>query len=164
MRKKTADELLKSGNRAAAKKRRAQESSSVYGLPARPPCLPRASRNAWNSIVEEYRDRLHKSDTELVMQLVNAKAEQYRGAGERKESARGTVKQIEAQLSSRKPVEVPKQKVSQEQQQESEQNLPDVSLQDFLAATQQCRDTFSERLIAGQTMMLVPEDYYANRS
>ena len=164
MKKKTAAELLKSGNRALAKKRSAQEKLSGAGLPARPQGLPLAARRSWNKTVEKYRNVLLKSDGPLLMQLVNAKAEVYRGAGERKESARGTVKQIEAQLSSRKPVEVPKQKVSQEQQQESEQNLPDVSLQDFLAATQQCRDTFSERLIAGQTMMLVPEDYYANRS
>ncbi len=147
MRRKTADELMKAGNKAAARRRRAEESARGAGEPVRSAGLARATRNAWNSIVKEYRNVLLKSDAELLLELIAARAEVYRGAGERKETARIRVKEIEAKLSSRKPVEIPEPKIEQDSAPSA------VSLADFIAACAQARASFSERLTPASTIM-----------
>lgn len=150
MRRKTAQELLKTGNHAAARRRKVQEASEGFGAPIRPQGMGWATRRAWNALEKEYQNVLQKSDGPLLQELIAARAEIYRGAGERKEAARIRAKEIESQLASRKPVEIPEQTVEQE----SEQKTASISLRDFLAATQQARDTFAARLVPDQTMMM----------
>jgi phage terminase large subunit-like protein len=150
MKRKTAAELLKSGNRAAAKKRRAEEALEGSGEPVRPQGLAPATRKSWRKLVKEYASVLLKSDGDLLLELVNARAEQYTGAVSRRESARKRVAEIEAVLADRKPVA----KVEQVPAQECEQESCTISLSDFLEATARQRATFAQRLVPGQTIML----------
>lgn len=149
MRRKTAQELEQAGNRAAARRRRTLEAASGHGEPTRPPGLPPATRRTWNKLVEELRPVLLKSDGPLLRELIQARADVYNAAGERKESARVRVKEIEADFASRKPAPVDEQEPTQEPAKKSDS----ISFAEFLAATQRARDTFPARLVPGQTMM-----------
>jgi len=148
--RKTSAELEKSGNRAAAKRRRAQEALEGAGAPVRPQGLPFATRRSWNKLLKEYAAVLTKSDGGLLLELVNARAEQYTGAVSRRESARKRVAEIEAVLSGRTPVK----KVALVAAPESEPESCTISLQEFLAATARQRATFAERLVPTQTLTL----------
>ena len=150
MKRKTSQELEKSGNRAAAKRRRAQEALEGSGVPARPQGLPFATRRAWNKLVDEYAAILLKSDGGILLELVNARAEQYTGAVSRRESARKRAQEIEAVFAGRTPVA----NVEQVPEQESVSEPCTISLSDFLASTAQQRATFAQRLVPGQTIML----------
>ncbi len=138
MRKKTAKELKLSGNLIAARQRATEETQSGYGEPLRPAGLPRNARRAWNRMLERYSAVLLRSDSEILLELIDS------GTGRRR------AKQIESIFAARKPAP----KVEQEPEHNVEHEPEQISLQDFLASTNRARDTFSERLIAGQTMML----------
>ena len=148
--RKSSAELDKSGNRAAAKRRRAQEALEGAGEPVRPQGLERSTRNAWNKLLKEYAPVLLKSDGGLLLELITARAEQYTGAASRHEAAAKRVREIEAVLAGRKPV----QRTAAEPAQPCEQEPVEISLQEFLTATAQQRATFSKRLIPSQTLLL----------
>jgi phage terminase large subunit-like protein len=150
MKRKTAQELEQAGNRAAARRRRAQEATEGPGVPLRPPGLPRAARNAWNKLVEELRPVLLKSDGALLRELIQARADLYHAAGDRKEAARLRVKEIEAEFSRRKPALL----IQDKQELLIEEKADHISLADFLAATARARATFAARLVPKQTLML----------
>ena len=58
------------------------------GAPPRPKALSRATRNAWNGLIEELAGRLYQDDADLLLELIQCRADQYKGAGERKEAGR----------------------------------------------------------------------------
>lgn len=150
MRIKTSSELMASGaKKGRIKSRKAQESAVFeYGAPIRPSGLPRASRNAWNLLADELLGRrvLARSDQQLLLDLIQARADAYAAAGPRREAGRARVKEIEAIFAARTPFEEPHEKV--------EEKPAALSLEEFLATCARSRETFAARLIYDQTLML----------
>lgn len=138
--------MVDSGNWRARKRRKdAALATHEIGVPARPRGLMRATRNSWNKLCEELlaAGKLYKDDGDLLLDLIQNRADAYRAGNERREQARIRVAQIEAIFESRKPIEV---------DQDSQPETVVHSLEDFLVETKGQRDTFPARLIPGETI------------
>src|SRR5260370_36841532 len=77
------------------------------GAPARPKGLTRATRNAWTALCDELAGKLFQDDGERLLELIQARADRYKAAGERKEAGRRRAAELLAQLSSRKQLTPP---------------------------------------------------------
>jgi len=120
------------------------------GEPPRPKGLEVSTRRAWNKLCTELlaQKKLAKSDGALLLELIQCRADQYKAASERRETARQRVLEIERQFATRKPFEELIQEGG------PEKAAPAPSLETFLADCAAARATFSERLVPGQTVLL----------
>jgi len=149
---KTAEQLKASGaKRGRVARRRASESCRhELGVPERPAGKTRAFRNAWNQLCAELlaARKLFKDDGQRLLDLIQARADLYRGAGERKEQARQRLAQLEADFDSRQPEPEP---VATPEV--GEIPAPAITLDAFLAAVKHERNTLTARLVPGQTVL-----------
>jgi phage terminase large subunit-like protein len=121
-----------------------------FGAPPMPKGMERGTRKSWGRVTAELlaARKLAQSDAELVMALVQARAEAFRGAGERKAAARKEVERLEAIWIKRpafpephaQPVAAPATAVK--------------SLEAFIQDVRCARDSFSSRLVPGETVCL----------
>ncbi len=130
-----------------ARKAALRQPNYELGAPTRPRGLPRAARNAWNILVADLLARrvLAKTDSKLLVDLIQARADAYRAGGERREAARRRVAEIEAVFAGRTPFSV---------QQPEAPAPPSITLAEYLADTAAQRSTFAQRLIPNQTTTL----------
>lgn len=119
------------------------------GVPARPKGLKRATRNAWNQLIEELVGKLYLDDGERLLELIQARADQYQGSGERKEAGRKRAAELLAKLAAREAI-------APEPIPDAPENgkLPGADLEGFLAAVRAERASYPARLIPGQTITL----------
>src|SRR6266849_405091 len=77
----------------------------VFGEPERPSKLPRPVRRAWNDLVAELlaARKLYTSDGPLLLELIQARADSYKGHGQRREAARQRLAELPAKFDSRSP-------------------------------------------------------------
>jgi len=123
----------------------------IPGAPPRPKGKSRGTRNGWDRVVSDLMAArvLYQDDGELVLQLVQARADQYRAAGERKEAGRKLAGEILAKFESRAPwPEKPAESAPETVQAEV------VSLKSFLADVREERASFADRVVQGQTTCL----------
>ena len=120
------------------------------GAPPRPKGLERATRNSWNQLCEELAGQLFQDDAPLLLELIQARAEQYRGASERKEAGRRRAAEILAKFARREPHAQP------EPVADAPENgkIPGADLEGFLAAVRTERATFATRLQPVATICL----------
>ncbi len=119
------------------------------GAPPRPKGLTRATRNAWNGLCEELAGKLFQDDGERLLELIQCRAEQYRGASERKEAGRKRASEILSKITAREPYVQP-------QPIPENGTAPAPDLDGYLAAVRRERATFAQRLIPGQTVCRDP--------
>ena len=121
-----------------------------FGQPDMPKGLPRATRRAWGALCAELlaARKLAKSDTDLLLALLQARAEIYRGAGQKKAAARLEVARLEKIWKVRPAfpesvaVDAPAPTTA----------VP--SLEAFIQTVRVCRDSFVSRLVPGETVCL----------
>ncbi len=121
-----------------------------FGAPPRPKSLSVSTRRAWNALVAELlaARKLAQSDGELLLELIQARAEIYRGSGERKVAARKEAARLE--------------KIWQVRPAFPESVAADApapatavpSLEAFIQTVRVCRDSFVSRLVPGETVCL----------
>jgi phage terminase large subunit-like protein len=121
----------------------------IPGIPPRPKGLERATRNAWNQLIEELAGKLYQDDGERLLELIQARADQYRGASERKEAGRKRAAELLAKLASREAIATPDPIPAPENG-----LVPSADLEGFLAAVKHERASFPQRLVPGQTVCL----------
>lgn len=119
-----------------------------FGKPPRPKGLSVATRAAWNK--EEAKllaaRKLAKSDTDLLLALLQARAEQYHGAGERRAAARKEVARLEKIWQARpafpEPIAV------------NATPAPPTAptLEAFIQSVRVARDSFTSRLVPNETV------------
>jgi phage terminase large subunit-like protein len=121
-----------------------------FGQPDMPKGLPRATRRAWGALCAELlaARKLAKSDTDLLLALLQARAEQYHGAGEKKIAARKEVARLEAIWANRPAFPLPTEKPAEAEQ------VSTVGLEEFIATVALCRGTFEQRVVPGQSLTL----------
>ena len=119
------------------------------GAPPRPKALSRATRNAWNGLIEELAGRLYQDDADLLLELIQCRADQYKGAGERKEAGRKRSAEILLKLTKRDFIAPPEPTPAPENG-----KLPCVDLEGFLGAVRRERASFTQRLVHGETVCL----------
>ena len=122
-----------------------------FGAPPMPKGMERGTRKSWGRVTAELLDvrKLAQSDGALLLALVQARAEAFRGAGERKAAARREVERLENIWAKRpafplpedKPAEVPTEKSA-------------ITLEAFIATVARCRATFEQRMVPGQSLTL----------
>ena len=121
-----------------------------FGAPPRPKSLSVSTRRAWNALVAELlaARKLAQSDGPLLLALIQARAEIYRGSGERKAAARKEAARLEKIWQVRpafpEPVAV-------------DAPAPPTAvktLEAFIADVRCCRDGFVSRLVPGETVCL----------
>ncbi len=125
-----------------------------FGVPEMPKGMSRAARNAWHRVTTELAERrvLALCDAELVCALIAARAEVYRGAGERKLQARAELAKIEAVFNNRVPFPaVDPTVVSPTPEATPTAVLP---LEGFIKQVAHCRSTFASRLVPGETICM----------
>ena len=122
-----------------------------FGKCPRPKGLPVATRAAWNKLEAELlaARKLSKSDTDLMLALLQARAEQYHGAGERKAASRKEVARLEKIWSDRPAFPLPVEKPPEAAKEKSA-----ITLEAFIATVAQCRGTFEQRVVPGQSLTL----------
>jgi phage terminase large subunit-like protein len=120
----------------------------ALGVPERPKGLTRAERNAWNKVSAELlaARKLYQDDGDLLRELLQARADQYRGAGARREAGRRRATALAAKFDARAPE--PESTACQE----DESATTPVSLESFLANVRAERATYPARLVSGQTV------------
>lgn len=124
-----------------------------FGAPPRPKGKGVAFRRAWNDLVRELLAlrKLAQDDAPLLIELIQARAEVYRGAGERKQEARERLKRIQSTFDARPPfpeVATPAPDATAG----PENDKPAASLEKFLADVRYERSTFASRVVPGQTV------------
>jgi phage terminase large subunit-like protein len=123
----------------------------TLGAPERPAGLSRAERNAWNKVVSELlaARKLAQSDGDLLRELLQARADQYKGAGARREAGRKRAAEILTVFDARPPfAEEPAVAPA-----EDDTSSPTTaSLDEFLVAVRNERTTFQSRLVPGQSI------------
>jgi phage terminase large subunit-like protein len=119
-----------------------------FGAPPRPLGLPASQRRAWNVVVTELSAarKLAQSDGELLLALLQARAEQYRGAGEKKVAARKEVERLEKiwQVRPAFPEPIAVNAIAP--------TAAVKSLEAFIQDVRCCRDSFISRLVPGETI------------
>ncbi|HEV2522710.1 MAG TPA: terminase large subunit [Candidatus Acidoferrales bacterium] len=122
----------------------------ALGAPERPTGLSRAERNAWNKVVAELlaARKLAQSDGDLLRELLQARADQYKGAGARRESGRKRAAEIQSKFEARAPFPA----VPTTAENDTSPTTP--SLEQFLGDVRNERTTFQNRLVPGQTVCL----------
>jgi phage terminase large subunit-like protein len=122
-----------------------------FGKCPRPKGLPVATRAAWNRLEAELLEarKLAQSDTELMLALLQARADIYRGSGERKAAARKEAARLEKIWADRPPFPLPADKPAEAGEEKST-----ISLEAFIATVAQCRGTFEQRVVPGQALTL----------
>ena len=121
----------------------------ALGVPERPKGMTRAERNAWTKVCGELlaARKLYQDDGDLIRELLQARADQYKGTGARREAGRKRASEITAKFDARPPepeTAAPLSSPENEQQ-------PAASLEAFLADVRSERDTFAQRLVPGAT-------------
>src|SRR5438445_7055040 len=111
------------------------------GIPARPKGLKHATRNAWNSLVKELAGKLYQDDGDRLLELIQCRADAYRGTGERKEAGRKRAAELLAKFGARDAI-------ASEPIPDAPENgkLPGADLDSFLAAIRQERASYPSRL------------------
>lgn len=121
-----------------------------FGAPPMPKGLPRASRDAWHRLTAELLAvrKLAQSDTSLLLELIQARADQYKGAGAKKSAARKEAARLEAIWVNRTAfVEKADAYLAP---------LKDApTLEAFIVRVKNVRDSFSARLVPGETVCKV---------
>jgi len=86
-----------------AMSRQLKVASHSYGAPERPKALPRATRNAWKALVEEYLAArvLRQDDAPILLELIQARADQYKAAGPRRAEAKARAEELHAAFTAR---------------------------------------------------------------
>jgi phage terminase large subunit-like protein len=118
-----------------------------FGAPPMPKGLPRATRNAWNKLTAELlaSRKLAQSDSDLLLALIQARAEQYKTAGAKKVAAAKEAKRLEEIWITRRAFAEP-------------QTCPVIeskdapSLEAFIVRVKNARETFSSRLVPNETV------------
>src|SRR5260370_19246804 len=85
-------------------KRLSTPPAHIPGVPPRPKGLERATRNAWNQLCEELAGKLFQDDSERLLELIQCRADPYRGASESKEAGRRRATALLGRLASREAV------------------------------------------------------------
>jgi phage terminase large subunit-like protein len=119
----------------------------ALGEPPRPKGLTRSTRNAWNKITQELlaARKLSKSDGELILQLIQARAEQYKGTGQKRADAAKEVERLEEIWKKREAfAEVPKCPAPELK--------PTLSLEAFIVDVKNVRASFQSRLVPNETV------------
>src|SRR5277367_345232 len=88
-----------------------QNAPFEFGAPEMPSGLPRASRRAWAKVTEELlaARKLAQSDSSLLLELIQARSEQYKGTGPKRASAKKTVVRLEAIWGTRPAFPIPQE-------------------------------------------------------
>ena len=119
------------------------------GAPPRPKGLSRATRNSWNGLIEELAGRLYQDEAGLLLELVQARADQYKSAGTRKAAGAARAAEILAKFDKRTPAEpVPDTPAPENGL------LPIADLDGFLASVRRERASFAQRLQPNATICL----------
>jgi phage terminase large subunit-like protein len=134
----------------------------VQGAPPRPKALTRACYNAWNRLVVELAGKLYQDDGPRLLEFIQARADWYKGTGERRESGRRRAAEIQEFFDKRQPPPIPAPAPPTPQNGESPESgedaengkLPDANLETFLADVKAERHTFAQRLQPGATVVL----------
>src|SRR6266446_7907152 len=122
----------------------------VLGEPPRPKPMSFPERRAWNKLVGELlaARKLYQDDGPLLREWLQARADQYRGAGARREAGRKLATEIAAKFEARQSA--PEAVAAPNSQRES--TSPTVGLEEFLIAVRAERTGFSARLVPGGTV------------
>jgi phage terminase large subunit-like protein len=137
----------------------------VQGAPPRPKALTRATYNAWNRLVEELlpSGKLYQDDGPRLLEFIQARADWYKGTGERREAGRKRAAEIQEFFDKRQPpapapapipTAPPENGKSPESGKPETTKQPDANLEGFLADVKAERHTFAQRLQPGTTVCL----------
>jgi phage terminase large subunit-like protein len=125
----------------------------AFGEPERPRGMSRAARDAWNALVGKLSAsrKLSKTDGPLLLEFIQARADQYKAAGERRAEAKAQVARIEAVWANRMPFAP----ATPETGAQPIETVPvAVSIEAFIATVAHCRGTFESRVVPGQSLTL----------
>jgi len=143
VRRKSAQQLRLSGSTRATKSRLKEAVPKFEpGEPPRPPGLPRSQRRAWNALCSELlaARKLARTDAQLVLDLLRARAGAYKGAPDAREAARQELARLTAIFDGRTPFAAPAP-IS-----ETDQPTTALTLPVFLDRVRQERATFAQRM------------------
>lgn len=142
--------MTKTATRPRRLKRTVVEAAPhILGMPERPHGMPWATRRAWNALCAELlaARKLARDDGPRIQELLQARADLYHAAGERKETARQRLAKLQAVFDSRIPFPEDTPAPSN-----GEVNAPGPSLDVFLADVRMERASFEARLNPDQTV------------
>lgn len=119
-----------------------------FGAPPMPKGMPRAQRDAWHKVTDELlaARKLAQSDTGILLELLQARAEQYKGAGAKRVAAKKTVARLEAIWTTR-----PAFPELQECPAPTKQG---PTLEAFIVGVKNERDSFASRMLPNTTVTL----------
>jgi phage terminase large subunit-like protein len=144
-------------------KKEAKTLPFALGVPPRPKGLPRATRDAWNKITAELlaARKLAQSDASLLLSLIQARADQYKGAGAKRAAAAKEAKRLEEIWATRPPF-VERIEACPAPTKEA------PTLEAFVVRVRNVRESFQSRLIPNETVCRAssevfywPEDHAA---
>lgn len=132
------------------------------GAPPRPRGLARATRNAWNALLGELAGKIYQDEGPLLLELIQARADIYKGAGERKEAGRRRAAELLDKFAKRAAPEVTLAPVADSDSgkvnpQTDCSGPGPADLDGFIAAVKRERVTFGQRLQPGVTVCLGTE-------
>src|SRR5258708_1294301 len=135
-----------------------QPALHILGEPPRPRPMTFPERRAWNKLVGDLlaARKLYQDDGPLIREWLQARADQYRGTGARREAGRKIALDIAAKFEARQPAP----EASAGPSSESESTALAVSLEDFLIAVRAERIGFANQLVPGATVCLDVADVY----